>query len=81
MPKALYRNESTDEQDGSHHDHSGLYQTVSLKPGQIFELMIKNNDPKSVITWDFDCLKANVLFTLYHTDKELPNDLGGDLLL
>lgn len=41
--------------------------------------MIKNNDPKSVITWDFDCLKANVLFTLYHTDKELPNDLGGKL--
>lgn len=39
--------------------------------------MIKNNDPKSVITWDFDCTKAHVLFTVYHTDKELPNDLGG----
>lgn len=77
MPKSLYRNESIDEHDGSQHDHSGLYQTVNLKQGQIFELMIKNNDPKSVITWDFDCLKCDVLFTIYHTDKELPNDLGG----
>ncbi|XP_063698396.1 protein real-time isoform X2 [Culicoides brevitarsis] len=76
VPKSLYRNESMDEHDGSHHDHSGLYQTINLTAGQIFELMIKNNDPKSVITWDFDCTKADVLFTVYHTDKELPNDLG-----
>uniref|UniRef100_A0A336LKE0 CSON007951 protein n=1 Tax=Culicoides sonorensis TaxID=179676 RepID=A0A336LKE0_CULSO len=76
VPKSLYRNESVDEHDGGHHDHNGLYQTQNLTPGQLFELMIKNSDPKSVITWDFDCTKADVLFTIYHTDKELPNDLG-----
>lgn len=80
VPKSQYRNESIDEHDGSHHDHSGLYQTQNLTAGQIFELMIKNNDPKSVITWDFDCTKADVLFTVFHTDKELPNDLGGESL-
>lgn len=73
IPKHLYKSESVEESNGvAHsHDHHGVYKSVDLKPGQMFELVIKNADPKSVLTWDFDVLKNDLLFAIYRTDKEI----------
>ncbi|XP_058451749.1 protein real-time isoform X2 [Malaya genurostris] len=71
IPKHLYKSDSAEENNGvpHGHDHHGLYKSVDLKPGQIFELIIKNTDPKSVLTWDFDVLKNDLLFGSYRTDS------------
>lgn len=73
IPKHLYKSESVEEHNGvpHGHEHHGLYKSVDLKPGQMFELVIKNTDPKSVLTWDIDVLKNDILFALYRTDKDL----------
>lgn len=73
VPKHLYKSESIEESNGAvhAHDHHGLYKSVDLKPGQLFELIIRNTDPKSVLTWDFEVLKNDTLFAVYHTEKEL----------
>ncbi|XP_053675655.1 protein real-time [Anopheles nili] len=73
VPKHLYKSESIEESNGAvqSHDHHGLYKSVDLKPGQLFELLIYNTDPKSVLTWDFEVLKYDALFAVYHTDTEL----------
>lgn len=79
IPKHLYKSESIDVEGGGvgghvagghPHDHHGLYKSVDLKPGQIFELLIRNTDPRSVLTWDFDVLRNDLLFALYRTDKQ-----------
>ncbi|XP_050077208.1 protein real-time isoform X1 [Anopheles maculipalpis] len=73
VPKHLYKSESIEENNGAihAHDHHGLYKAIDLKPGQMFELLICNTDPKSVLTWDFEVLKNDTLFAVYHTEKEL----------
>ncbi|XP_053692760.1 protein real-time isoform X2 [Sabethes cyaneus] len=70
IPKHLYKSDSVEENNGAVHgqDHHGLYKSIDLKPGQMFELIIRNTDPKSVLTWDFDVLKNDLLFALYRTD-------------
>uniref|UniRef100_A0AAG5DH67 CRAL-TRIO domain-containing protein n=1 Tax=Anopheles atroparvus TaxID=41427 RepID=A0AAG5DH67_ANOAO len=73
VPKHLYKSESIEGSNGAVQapDHHGLYKSVDLKPGQLFELIIRNTDPKSVLTWDFEVLKHDTLFAVYHTDQEL----------
>lgn len=85
IPKHLYKSESIDVEGGGHggmahpHDHHGLYKSVDLKPGQIFELLIRNADPRSVLTWDFDVLRNDLLFALYRTDKQFEQVSNGEL--
>ncbi|KAH8375703.1 hypothetical protein KR009_002629 [Drosophila setifemur] len=55
-----------------HHNHHNLYKSVELKPGFAHELLIRNDDPKSVLTWDFDVLRNDLHFTLYRVTEELP---------
>ncbi|XP_052896891.1 protein real-time [Anopheles moucheti] len=80
VPKHLYKSESIEENNGAihAHDHHGLYKAVDLKPGQLFELLIRNTDPKSVLTWDFEVLKNDTLFAVYHTEKELEQSGNDD---
>nr|Q29JQ0.1 RecName: Full=Protein real-time [Drosophila pseudoobscura pseudoobscura] len=54
------------------HDHQNLYKSVDLKPGFSHELLIRNEDPKSVLTWDFDVMRNDLHFTLYRVTQELP---------
>lgn len=58
------------------HDHKNLYKTVDLKPGFTHELLIRNSDPKSVLTWDFDVLRNDLHFTLYRITEDLPEKHG-----
>lgn len=55
-------------------EHS-IYQNVELKPGQFYEIVIKNDDNRAVLTWDYESLKSEILFTIYETDGRI-NDLS-----
>ncbi|CAD7085860.1 unnamed protein product [Hermetia illucens] len=74
VPKTLYKMNSEEEaQNGAPpHEHHNLYKTVDVRPGCIHEVVIKNNDPKSVLTWDFDVINSDLYFTLYRTTADLP---------
>ncbi|XP_037958473.1 protein real-time [Teleopsis dalmanni] len=82
VPKTLYKMNSLEEEDEKKinaeeasaipHDHSSLYKSVELKTSYTHEVVIRNDDPKSVLTWDFDVLRSDLHFTLYRTTKELP---------
>lgn len=36
------------------------------------EVQINNDDPGSVITWDFDVMRQDVVFSVFHTKVPLP---------
>lgn len=63
------------------HDHRNLYKSVELKAGFTHELLIRNEDPKSVLTWDFDVMRNDLHFTLYRVTQELPEKNGECLFL
>lgn len=35
-------------------------------------MLVTNDDPGSVITWDFDVMKQDVMFTVYCTRAPVP---------
>ncbi|XP_050318700.1 protein real-time [Bactrocera neohumeralis] len=86
VPKTLYKMNSLEDDDAEEeeakktleaggalmHDHRSLYKTVELRTGYIHEVIIPNEDPKSVLTWDFDVMRSDLHFTLYRATKELP---------
>ena len=76
----MYKTPSEEEDpDGAPHvddSHHSLYLSVDLKPGQIHEVVIKNNDPKSVLTWDFDVVKSDLKFNVFRASKTLPTISG-----
>lgn len=47
-----------------------LYKCTNLKPGQIHEVIINNNDAKSILTWDYESKDSDILYTIYKTDCE-----------
>ncbi|XP_073823469.1 real-time isoform X1 [Musca autumnalis] len=52
--------------------HHNVYKTIELRTGYSHEVIIRNSDPKSVLTWDFDVLRSDLHFTLFRVTKELP---------
>lgn len=48
-----------------------LYHSASLGKGQVHEVLVNNDDPGSVLTWDFDVVRADVSFTVYRTNVPL----------
>lgn len=52
-------------------NEANLYQNIKLRPGQFYEIVIKNDDHRAVLTWDFESVKTEVLFTIYETDGDL----------
>lgn len=74
VPKTLYKSPSDD--DGTRspmHDRDGnhIYQSVDMQPGELHEVLIRNNDPNSILTWDFDVLRSNLKFNVYRTNKKI----------
>lgn len=49
------------------HVDQDMYKAVEVKQGEYFEVVLKNNDLKSVLTWDFDVLNMDVKFTVLRT--------------
>lgn len=83
IPKQLYNTESIDEPDGTVEDGTdgedvtttiklnevNLYQNIKLRPGQFHEIVIKNDDHRAVLTWDFESVKTEILFTIFETEE------------
>uniref|UniRef100_A0A1B0CA42 Putative phosphatidylinositol transfer protein sec14 n=1 Tax=Lutzomyia longipalpis TaxID=7200 RepID=A0A1B0CA42_LUTLO len=70
VPKSLYKSALENEGNGEEkapHPHQDMYKSMDLRANQFFELVIKNDDPKSVLTWDFDVLNVDVYFTVFRT--------------
>lgn len=59
-------------------NEANLYQNIKLRPGQCFEIVIKNDDHRAVLTWDFESVKTEVLFTIFDTDVDM-NVSNGEL--
>lgn len=81
MPKSLYitiPEETADDHRGQpssvpsvHVQNSSMYNAVDLKPGHVHEVVVRNDDPKSVLTWDFDVVKGFLHFTVFRTVKHV----------
>jgi hypothetical protein len=87
IPRQLYKNNSIDEPDTMGDDITtqiklneiNIYQNVELRPGQFYEIIIKNDDYKAVLTWDYESVKTEVLFTIYETfDSAYINVTNGE---
>lgn len=52
-------------------NEANLYQSVKLRPGQFYEIVIKNDDHRAVLTWDFESVKTEVLFAIFETDADV----------
>ena len=63
MPKHLYKMEL--EPTSAQEEHN-LYHSISLSRGQIHRVIIRCNDPGAVLTWDFDVMRHNIIFTVLY---------------
>ncbi|EFN83960.1 protein real-time isoform X2 [Harpegnathos saltator] len=70
VPKNLYRLDL--EGTTGEHEHS-LYHSISLSRGQTHHVFIESDDPGAVLTWDFDVMRHNVVFTVLHKSRNSGN--------
>ncbi|XP_049873679.1 protein real-time isoform X2 [Pectinophora gossypiella] len=71
VPKSLYVSGAFTERDGDPLCEDSIYRSVSLSKGQVYEVIVVNRDPQSVLTWDFDVLRHDISFTVYRTMHDL----------
>jgi len=72
VPKTLYMSPQDFEKDqspGPHLTDTACYQSISLNKGQVHEVIVQNSDRGSVITWDFDVMKHDVMFCVFRTKE------------
>ncbi|KAJ1531458.1 hypothetical protein ONE63_000136 [Megalurothrips usitatus] len=72
VPKSMYMSEVELEKEGCPLMEDSIYRSVTLGRGQVHEVQINNDDPGSVITWDFDVMRQDVIFSVLHTKVPLP---------
>ncbi|KAJ4444918.1 hypothetical protein ANN_06717 [Periplaneta americana] len=72
VPKGLYMTEGGLEKEGCPLTEDSIYHSVSLGRGQVHEVLVSNDDPGSVITWDFDVMRQDVMFTVFRTRIPVP---------
>ncbi|XP_066998063.2 SEC14-like protein 1 [Anabrus simplex] len=72
VPKSLYMTEGELEKEGCPLTEDSIYHSVSLGRGQVHEVLVSNDDPGSVITWDFDVMRQDVMFTVFRTRVPVP---------
>lgn len=75
VPKSLYRLEV--EGTSNEHEHS-LYHSISIAHGQLHHVIINTNDPGALLTWDFDVMRHNVMFTVLHESKNSDSATKGN---
>lgn len=72
IPKAFYKSETEDGNPStSLYSDENLYRSAELKPGEYLEIIIRNNEPKSVLTWDFDIMNSDAYFSVYRSCQEV----------
>ncbi|KAG1670153.1 SEC14-like protein 1 [Nymphon striatum] len=77
IPKTMYMSEEEYEKMRCEDNplcEDSIYQSVSLSKGQVHEIVIQNDDIGSVICWDFDVMKEDILFLVLKTSRPLPID-------
>uniref|UniRef100_A0A8C8GQM1 SEC14 like lipid binding 1 n=1 Tax=Oncorhynchus tshawytscha TaxID=74940 RepID=A0A8C8GQM1_ONCTS len=67
VPKSLYRTAEELENEDISLWTETIYQSASVFKGAPHEVVIEIIDASSVITWDFDVCKGDVVFHLYHS--------------
>uniref|UniRef100_A0A8C3MTI8 Uncharacterized protein n=1 Tax=Geospiza parvula TaxID=87175 RepID=A0A8C3MTI8_GEOPR len=70
VPKSLYQSE--DEPENSDHIRlwtETIYHSASVLKGAPHEILVEILEGESVITWDFDILKGDVVFSLFHSKR------------
>eukprot|EP00092_Neocalanus_flemingeri_P014563 GFUD01015712.1.p1 GENE.GFUD01015712.1~~GFUD01015712.1.p1 ORF type:complete len:748 (+),score=196.06 GFUD01015712.1:565-2808(+) len=72
VPKSFYMSPTEFEKDqspGPHLTDSSCYQSISLNKAQVHEVLVQNTDRGSVITWDFDVMRHDVMFCVFRTKE------------
>ncbi|KAM9769799.1 SEC14-like protein 1 isoform 3-T32 [Menidia menidia] len=69
VPKSMYRtSEELDNEDVRLWTET-IYQSASIFKGAPHELVIEIIDAASVVTWDFDVCKGDIVFNIYHSKR------------
>ncbi|XP_023675616.2 SEC14-like protein 1 isoform X1 [Paramormyrops kingsleyae] len=69
VPKSMYRTAEELENDDIRLWTDTIYQSASVFKGSPHELLIEIIDAASVITWDFDVCKGDVVFNIFHSKR------------
>ncbi|KAK0397280.1 hypothetical protein QR680_002063 [Steinernema hermaphroditum] len=71
VPKSMYRPVALDGHFDDDDVLSSTYTSAHLHRGAPCEVLVPVSTPGCVVTWDFDILKGDCEFLVYHTDKIL----------
>uniref|UniRef100_A0A3Q3AVG4 SEC14 like lipid binding 1 n=1 Tax=Kryptolebias marmoratus TaxID=37003 RepID=A0A3Q3AVG4_KRYMA len=69
VPKSMYRTPEELENEDVRLWTETIYQSASVFKGSPHELVIEIIDAASVITWDFDVCKGDIVFNIYHSKR------------
>uniref|UniRef100_A0A8C6P450 SEC14 like lipid binding 1 n=1 Tax=Nothobranchius furzeri TaxID=105023 RepID=A0A8C6P450_NOTFU len=69
VPKSMYRTPEELENEDIKLWTETIYQSASIFKGAPHELVIEIIDAASVITWDFDVCKGDIVFNIYHSKR------------
>ncbi|XP_069005839.1 SEC14-like protein 1 [Embiotoca jacksoni] len=69
VPKSLYRTAEQLESEENCLLTDSIYKSASIFKGAPYEMLIEITEASSVITWDFDVSKGDVLFNIYHSKR------------
>ncbi|KAM3865074.1 SEC14-like protein 1 [Diretmus argenteus] len=69
VPKSMYRTAEELENEDVRLWTETIYQSGSIFKGAPHELLIEIIDASSVITWDFDVCKGDVVFNIFHSKR------------
>ncbi|XP_060945680.1 SEC14-like protein 1 [Limanda limanda] len=69
VPKSMYRTAEEVENEEIRLWTETIYQSASIFKGAPHELLIEIIDASSVITWDFDVCKGDVVFNIFHSKR------------
>ncbi|KAM6155281.1 SEC14-like protein 5 [Rhynchocyon petersi] len=70
VPKSLYLREEEQEHGDQLQQWTESYHSASVLRGAPHEVTVEIQEGESVITWDFDILRGDVVFSLYHAKQE-----------
>ncbi|CAL8270927.1 unnamed protein product [Lota lota] len=79
VPKSLYRTADQLESEENRLWADAIYKSASVFKGAPYELLIDISEVSSVITWDFDVCKGDVVFNIFHS-KHAPQPPRKDAL-
>ncbi|NXG48682.1 S14L5 protein, partial [Psilopogon haemacephalus] len=69
VPKALYQTEEEQNSDHIRLWTETIYHSATLPRAAPHEIVVEILEGESVITWDFDILKGDVVFSLFHSKR------------